>query len=615
MTSHARFDVLIFAFLFNVVVGVLSDSTFQLLPPPDVKTSARVYYLPYSSTEMSSEDLLCAMYGFCSDEQPCHEKFCVSGMQTFYHISIEADITKVNGSADMCMRHPGTHSRYVCAPVNSDNTSTSFSITATNAHLGINIVMTWLQRGRGKTAKILSETQEYRFCLFPNDIPVSACNPKPPDHLSGFLTSLPVFNFMSPSLLSSPPPGVQIHRFAKYDAGINTTLTPQGRTMQTFDATFVLNTSLPSTFLVREAWDGNRYSNNYYGSMVEISFGSVVGEFIFDAKGRYMFDGCERDYRWLPQPLGDRPLKSLKRKVHYRKLVIIRSMFSDSYFHFIVEAAPRILYVLERLRKNDTINLLVDPMRYGNRQPHLELLVDILGIPRSQIVTYDKAVVYSSDTLFVPAGTPCNNPPPGLFRDFSATVRRSFKELHLTKEDYCSVDDRNMCHGEYVVMLVRTKESMNNRATWSAETMKKNLEAKLPIGTLVLPFYGNETMKETARIFGGAAAVVGMTGAGFSNLIFSRPRTVMVMAINRSIFLESHAYDPDLLDKPQMIDTLGSNPFPASVHIGTALKLGMVAKCVIVENITQFPMNEFINALRTGLLERKMHNVTVGLER
>ena len=116
MTSHARFDVLIFAFLFNVVVGVLSDSTSQLLPPPDVKTSARVYYLPYSSTEMSSEDLLCAMYGFCSDEQPCHEKFCVSGMQTFYHISIEADITKVNGSADMCMRHPGTHSRYVCAP-------------------------------------------------------------------------------------------------------------------------------------------------------------------------------------------------------------------------------------------------------------------------------------------------------------------------------------------------------------------------------------------------------------------------------------------------------------------------------------------------------------------
>ena len=111
------------------------------------------------------------------------------------------------------------------------------------------------------------------------------------------------------------------------------------------------------------------------------------------------------------------------------------------------------------------------------------------------------------------------------------------------------------------------------------------------------------------------AAVVGMTGAGFSNLIFSRPRTVMVMAINRSIFLESHAYDPDLLDKPQMIDTLGSNPFPASVHIGTALKLGMVAKCVIVENISLFPMNEFINALRTGLLERKMHNVTVGLER
>ena len=54
-----------------------------------------------------------------------------------------------------------------------------------------------------------------------------------------------------------------------------------------------------------------------------------------------------------------------------------------------------------------------------------------------------------------------------------------------------------------------------------------------------------------------------------------------------------------------MLDKLGPNPFPSSIHMGTALKLGMIAKCVIVESMSQFPMDEFADAVWTGLTLRK----------
>ena len=79
----------------------------------------------------------------------------------------------------------------------------------------------------------------------------------------------------------------------------------------------------------------------------------------------------------------------------------------------------------------------------------------------------------------------------------------------------------------------------------------------------------------------------------------------MVMVILKSLFLETHTYDPDRVAGPQMLDTLGPNPFPSTVHMGTALKLGMIARDVIVENMSQFPMDEFANAVWTGLTLRK----------
>lgn len=543
------------------------------------------------------------MYGWCSNGKTCKENICPGGRQKLYDIPdlrVAPPDLNTTDNINLCVRHPATYSAYLCVSVDDQNRD-DISVHLTGAHLGINFVSSWLQRGRGKSAHILSEKRVHRFCIFPKGVPESACSPKRPARTEGLLSLLPVVDFLSPESWTRTLPGVQVHRFAKYDAGPNASIVPPGRTLESCDSSIVDNTSLPESFIRQEVWN-RRYSTTYYGSMVEIASGSVAGEFIFDATRRYIFDGCEKDYRVLPQPAGDRAVKTLSRRVHRKRLVAIRSTFSNSYFHFLVEAAPRLLYVLERMRADSSMHLLVDPMRYGSRRPHLEVLVGILGIPASQIVEYDQATLYTADTLFVPPGTPCNNPPPALFRDFSATVRARLLQIERNDDEGLCVSD----HEQYVVLLVRTKEAMNPRlGRISGEAMKEGLRARLPLGTYVLPFYGNESMVETARIFAGAAAVVGHTGAGFSNLIFSKPWTVMVMVTLRSLFLETHAYDPDRVTGPQMIDTLGPNPYPSSVHMGTALKLGMIAKQVIVENMSQFPMDEFADAVWTGLTLRK----------
>ena len=52
--------------------------------------------------------------------------------------------------------------------------------------------------------------------------------------------------------------------------------------------------------------------------------------------------------------------------------------------------------------------------------------------------------------------------------------------------------------------------------------------ARLFIGDTVVAYYGNETVSETISIFSRACVIIGVHGAGFANIVFSRPKTLAI---------------------------------------------------------------------------------------
>jgi hypothetical protein len=52
--------------------------------------------------------------------------------------------------------------------------------------------------------------------------------------------------------------------------------------------------------------------------------------------------------------------------------------------------------------------------------------------------------------------------------------------------------------------------------------------ARRLIGDNVVAYYGNETVEDTIRIFSRACVIIGVHGAGFANIVFSRPRTLAI---------------------------------------------------------------------------------------
>eukprot|EP00942_MAST-04A_sp_MAST-4A-sp1_P012850 g12850.t1 len=347
--------------------------------------------------------------------------------------------------------------------------------------------------------------------------------------------------------------------------------------------------------------------NKWYYCSKEGSFCNTkgkIGEFIFDRNALYMHHGCNLDFSiYRPHSIGDEIFFNLPDRSHHSKLIVIRSWLSVGYYHLLTEAAPRIMYVLELLQKDPTIQLLIDPAIYnspnGIRRPDKELFLELLEIRKNQIVEYDEAVVYSADILFVPSGTPCENTAPALIRDWSQLLREKQKQRqnynlqHNNRNNIVVIIRANVIShkGEQftddVLKNMRSHDDML-RSEILIQKLKTRFGDKYPIKR----FYGNITLMETSKLFASAIAVIGRSGAGFSNLIFAEPSTVVMMVIANRV-LEYCVYQ-------------NKNILSSSQHIGLALKLGMIPRMIIAENLAgndgaSYPYATVVNELESVL--------------
>ena len=599
-----------------------------LLDSPTLSPNENIYQVQMIAGKLSASDLWCEIYGWCTrkrrnEQRIGHKAIKLNGLQ------IIPPTLHTNALVDVCYRYPAT-SKYNAKCATWDG-FTAIGIDGFHVDIGKTHMAVWVQEkgttigdsfGNGNS-KILSKVLIHEFCVIPEDLKIKYyCtdnNDKSKNNIAiepFKLSTLPSIQLDGPEfvntisaklLLSELRVVLKVHRFKQYDTNlvsINDGIAPTGNSIESFETIVINNSTIDMNLLKQFSWQGNKYRTDYFGVLVEIPNGYVTGEFIFDRNALYMHHGCNLDFSiYRPHSIGDEIFFNLPDRSHHSKLIVIRSWLSVGYYHLLTEAAPRIMYVLELLQKDPTIQLLIDPAIYnspnGIRRPDKELFLELLEIRKNQIVEYDEAVVYSADILFVPSGTPCENTAPALIRDWSQLLREKQKQRqnynlqHNNRNNIVVIIRANVIShkGEQftddVLKNIRSHDDML-RSEILIQKLKTRFGDKYPIKR----FYGNITLMETSKLFASAIAVIGRSGAGFSNLIFAEPSTVVMMVIANRV-LEYCVYQ-------------NKNILSSSQHIGLALKLGMIPRMIIAENLAgndgaSYPYATVVNELESVL--------------
>ncbi len=181
-------------------------------------------------------------------------------------------------------------------------------------------------------------------------------------------------------------------------------------------------------------------------------------------------------------------------------------------------------------------------------------------------------------------------------------LQKASKDIGL-QQHACTIDS-NAKKG-YIVVIIRahvrsdigrkfTDDRLHNMRSHDdiamSEKLIEKIKKKFGNKYAVKTFFGNITMIETSQLFASAIAVIGATGAGFSNLIFARPSTVVLIVISKEIL--------------EYITSQNKNVLSSHIHTGVALKLGMTPRMIIAENLIDekyYPFEIIINELEKRL--------------
>ena len=256
------------------------------------------------------------------------------------------------------------------------------------------------------------------------------------------------------------------------------------------------------------------------------------------------------------QPIGGYPV--------YKEVFVISQVW-NGYFHIVVEQMSRLAPYICFLKRHPLvkIHMNINDDMLGVVKDYFRML----GISSSRIITG----VIRAQVLYIPAGTPCTNPPL-----FPARILSLWLRFTMSTQ---SSGPRNN------IVLIKRKVG---RKRWfhNHKSIRKRL---LDLITRVDDEFILDDLKDpvpplnqVARMFSRAAVIVATHGAGLSNMIFSEPGTVVVEGMCRVAFTAfsfrnlayvlGHRYY-GVFTKGSCIDLTPSNlTKPVSFYVNAAIK-------------------------------------------
>lgn len=230
---------------------------------------------------------------------------------------------------------------------------------------------------------------------------------------------------------------------------------------------------------------------------------------IFNNKNRISLKDTELQY--FPDPSINSTLKSKVIEKH-KKLACVYNK-SSTYFHFVAQVLPRIIFLKELLDIDPKLRVLFSSQFFDFIYEYLTLL----RIDHNRILKSDKNKIYKSDLLYLP--TPIRF----LNKDALNITRNTFLEI-INKNNQNLFKEKDL-----IIIVKRNKNSRKGRAISNHDELVKQIKIKFPkIRKKIVIFDGSIDIINQIELFSKAKIVIAPHGAGLVNTIFSPLKTHVI---------------------------------------------------------------------------------------
>jgi capsular polysaccharide biosynthesis protein len=192
--------------------------------------------------------------------------------------------------------------------------------------------------------------------------------------------------------------------------------------------------------------------------------------------------------------------------IRHERLATIVHRYSGSYYHWLIEATPRLLQVRAELAADPDMRVLVD---YDDRATAPNHWTDdclrLLGVDLRQVVRYDPSKIYVAAEVLVPGPVLSGMP----IRDRITPVRQALRKKIEPSHPGC------------IIAVDRSAATCRRITNW--ETAMAAIRGACPGREVIDVDLMQLDVTRQIALFAGASLVVAAHGAGLANVIFCPP--------------------------------------------------------------------------------------------
>ena len=225
----------------------------------------------------------------------------------------------------------------------------------------------------------------------------------------------------------------------------------------------------------------------------------------------------------------------------------IAQFWGDGYYHAIVEEMGRLVPYLTFLQRNKNIVVHVT-----SRPKFLLTMMTLLGIDGSRIIEG----ATRARILYFPNGMQCGTPNAFNIQLLRLLLHDALKAHENLTTKHVKNTQRN--HRQNVILIKRSSKRTFKLHAEIQDILKK-LESKFPVNVKVFLDEDLPPIIGTMELFDNTVMIVGLHGAGLTNMIFSKPGTFIIEGLcynneNRNVLNQTF---PE--NKGKMLESLNLN--------------------------------------------------------
>eukprot|EP00798_Chlamydomonas_sp_ICE-L_P006228 gene6228-2846_t len=259
--------------------------------------------------------------------------------------------------------------------------------------------------------------------------------------------------------------------------------------------------------------DSNIYleEGELYVASIKNAFVTGVMGSVYDAQGR-VYTEFTRNTRGLPMEKNE--LENLDCKP-LKRLASTIQKYGHMYYHFLLEALPRLILLKPYLDENTKVLMFGAPYEAG--------WLEYLGIPLEAVEVYDPTLTYCADELIVAS---------------PATIITPAKEGYQLLRDHVGAS-KSLPEAERNVVIYSSRAGANDREVSNEAELLAQMHQVYPDLEIIKYTGAGMSVSGTVDLFRRARVVMGMHGAGLSHMVFCAPGTVVL----EFLFM----YDPPMM--------------------------------------------------------------------